>query len=214
MIQHSSDGYEHYTQMDIAQLVHEVMGDIDLDPASCELANQQVGASAWYGPGSPLGEDGLLEPWMGRVYLNPPGGALTKEEMRMFDAKTTSRAAIWWAKLAEAWTVGDVEEAIFMGFTLEILRTVQSLSVTQPMMLPFCIPASRLPFGTNNREYEKGRKKGQLINPNEPEGSWVLQKQPAHANVIVYLPPHQGDAVHTAVEKFASVFSQIGLVRI
>ena len=221
MIQHSSDSNEHYTDTPILDLVREVMGGIDLDPASCELAQTKVEAQAWYGPGSPCGEDGLKEPWLGRVYLNPPGGVLSKEECKETPYKTTSRTAIWWAKLAEAWKTGEVEQAIFMGFSLEVLRTVQQLDVLQPVQFPFCIPSERLSFGTFNREYTKGRKKGQLIAPDQEPGTWALQSSPALPSVIVYLPPSitdtspcLGTLQPKAILKFDEVFNGLGQVRV
>jgi ParB family chromosome partitioning protein len=44
------------------------MGDIDLDPASSELANQIVDAAEYY----TKDDDGLQHNWYGRVWLNPP----------------------------------------------------------------------------------------------------------------------------------------------
>lgn len=43
-------------------------GDIDLDPASCELANRTVQAKRYISPP----DDGLLHEWAGNVWINPP----------------------------------------------------------------------------------------------------------------------------------------------
>lgn len=163
LAQHSSKSAEHYTPSEIIEAARTTLGEIDLDPASCTLANETVRAAAFYGPGG-LAPDGLVEPWCGRVFCNPPGG-LVPDAFK--GCGTRSNAALWWATLAEAWRTGEVEAAIFVGFTLEILRSAQGLDVPQPIDFPLCVPSRRIAFDT-------------------PDGP---SSQPTHANVIVWLPP-------------------------
>lgn len=194
-VQHSSDSNEFYTPDIFVEAARKLMGGIDCDPASCELAQQVVEAGVWYGPGSPYGEDGLVEDWSGRVFLNPPGGKVPKEYQGL---GTKSLSTLFWARLAMDWLEGVVKEAVFVGFTLEILRTAQQFGtpeddpIPEPLDFHFCVPASRIPFDTVNRPIKRGKKKGQLIDPERPEGVRVETSSPGHANVLVWLPPVEG----------------------
>jgi len=62
---------EAYTPAWLVNVARAVLGGIDLDPASCEEAQQTVQATRWYG----LDDDGLERPWRDRVWLNPPWSA-------------------------------------------------------------------------------------------------------------------------------------------
>ena len=58
-----------YTPADIIEAAREVFGGvIDLDPASDDEANQIVKAEKFYS----VEDDGLLQDWRGRIWLNPP----------------------------------------------------------------------------------------------------------------------------------------------
>lgn len=181
--QHSSESAEHYTPIEIVEAARGVLGGIDLDPASCTLANEVIKAAAFYGPGG-LAPDGLAEPWLGRVFLNPPGGLVPPEYT---GAGTRSNAALWWATLAEAWRTGEVEAAIFVGFTLEILRSAQALDVPQPLDFPLCVPKSRIAFDTVIIGADMKKDGVQGFYSDGPKR--IASSSPTHANVIVYLPP-------------------------
>jgi phage N-6-adenine-methyltransferase len=57
-----------FTPAEYVGLVRAVLGEIDLDPASHDVAQQTVGASVYFTEA----DDGLSKPWSGRVFLNPP----------------------------------------------------------------------------------------------------------------------------------------------
>jgi hypothetical protein len=162
-VQLSSASNEHYTPSDIVERARRLMGSIDLDPASCAEANAIVKAAQYMtlaDPSMPGGRpvDGLsARPWKGNVFLNPPGGVFKVLN------KSFSNAALWWAALVQDWLSGDVKEAVFIGFTLEILRHSQNGCPLPVQAFHRCYPKKRLKFSG--------------------------AQQPTHANVIVYLPP-------------------------
>jgi hypothetical protein len=56
------------TPPEIIEAARDVMGAINLDPASAPVAQQTVGAGLYLSPE----ENGLLQEWGGRVWLHPP----------------------------------------------------------------------------------------------------------------------------------------------
>lgn len=66
----TSESQEWYTPEDFVALVRQVLGTIDVDPASCAAAQAVVQADDWYDETA----DGLAQLWFGTVYLNPPYG--------------------------------------------------------------------------------------------------------------------------------------------
>ena len=87
---------EWYSPRWVIEPAREVMQRIDLDPASCEQANETVRAVRFF----TADEDGLAQPWAGRVWMNPPysGGNLGR----------------WVEKLLESFDSGEVPEAIIL----------------------------------------------------------------------------------------------------
>jgi phage N-6-adenine-methyltransferase len=62
---------EWYTPAAIVEAARQVMGRIDLDPASCVDANAVVQARKFYS----IQDDGLRQQWRGRMFINPPYSA-------------------------------------------------------------------------------------------------------------------------------------------
>ncbi len=94
LINQSSGNVEIYTPPEIVTAWREVLGEIDLDPASSTQANKSIGAKViyteplfdmtggWCADGLPIRRyrdwGGLAKPWCGRVVSNPPFGSPEK----------------------------------------------------------------------------------------------------------------------------------------
>jgi len=72
------------------------LGEIDIDPASSEIANRDVAAKKYF----TLDDDGLSQPWAGNVWLNPP-----------YAQPTIAHFA---DKMIEEWSRGEVTGAIVL----------------------------------------------------------------------------------------------------
>jgi hypothetical protein len=77
-----------------------VLGEIDLDPASSEVANQTVKATRYF----TREDDGLSQPWQGRVFCNPPYGKSANQ----------SNQGLFAAKLVAEYEAGRVRAAILL----------------------------------------------------------------------------------------------------
>lgn len=95
-VSNNSGNNEWYTPAEYIDAARYVMGSIDLDPASSDVANQTVKAITYY----TIENDGLQHKWFGRVWMNPPYAS-------GFVDKFTE-------KLTMHYTDGDVEEAIVL----------------------------------------------------------------------------------------------------
>lgn len=68
LINQDSGDFEYYTPPIITEMAARVMGNIDLDPFSSEIANINVKASKIYTEK----DNGLLYDWHGNVWMNHP----------------------------------------------------------------------------------------------------------------------------------------------
>ena len=92
-VHYSSDSPEWYTPPDIIERTIQALGGIDLDPCSNSREEPNVPAHRPF----TIGDDGLLRPWKGTVYMNPPYG-------REIEA--------WVEKLCGEYEAGNVTEAV------------------------------------------------------------------------------------------------------
>lgn len=131
-IQHSSCTNEWYTPPDIVKLVHQVLGQVDLDPTSSPTANRYLEARQIL-----TAEDNALEcewPTGGSVYLNPPGGKTGNK----------SNTALFWQRLMAY--RGELTHAIFMAFSIEAMQTTQGKGCPSIGEFPICVPRKRIAF--------------------------------------------------------------------
>jgi len=187
---HSSASNEHYTPLLIVEAARLTLSAIDLDPASCEAANRVVKAARIF----TKDDNGLVQPWHGRVFNNPPGGLIRG---------VGSSQKTWWFKLAAEWRSGRVSAAIFVCFSVELFQVAQvdtPAGLPTPLDLPFCVPASRVAYLTPSDQF--GLFTGE---PELREGA-----SPPHSSAVVFFPPRVETA--EAIERFRAAFGPIGKV--
>lgn len=133
------------TPVEYLPYIDALLGDIDLDPCSTHLANDQfLRAKKIY----TYREDGLNieEPWVGKTYLFPPtyGRCSFSKERGTWrwslrgghGAKAPS--VIWFRRLEKEWKLRNIPEALFYTTNHETMRTCLEL-----WNYPVCIPKDR-----------------------------------------------------------------------
>lgn len=67
-VSHNSGDNEWYTPAEYIMAARQWMGEIELDPASSDIANKAIRAKRYF----TAQDDGLERDWSGRVWMNPP----------------------------------------------------------------------------------------------------------------------------------------------
>lgn len=67
-VDHAGGENEWYTPPEVVEPARKVMRGIDLDPASCKAAQENIRAKRFFS----AADDGLAKKWKGRVWMNPP----------------------------------------------------------------------------------------------------------------------------------------------
>lgn len=178
---HSMLSPERYSPSPVVEAARALMGGIDLDPASCAMANRTVRAARYI----TREEDGLAQEWHGRVWLNPPGG-----KYRDKAGKSRGLVPAFWRRLLEEMRAGRVSEAVWLGYSLEQLATLQGDGGWPRGPLwhaaGVCVCRARLEF----------------LEPREGELDPVPLTSPTHANFVAYLNPHSKRAGVAFLEHF------------
>ena len=140
MFSHKS--LEYYTPVYILEAARQVLGTIDLDPASCAAAQLNVKAAAYY----TQEQDGLAQAWYGRVWLNPP---YSKTEGK-------SNQELWSQKLLAEYRAGNVTAAILLVKAAFGYKWFEALFDEMTV----CLARERLPFiredGNDDGESKQG----------------------------------------------------------
>lgn len=124
---------EWYTPARYIEAARDVMGSIDLDPASSVLANETVRAAQYL----TIDDDGLSHPWIAQsVWLNPPYGRSARMQ-----GLRQSTIKLFVDKLIRHYQAGDVGQAIVLA-TTEV-----NAAWFQPLWhYPLCFPDHRVHF--------------------------------------------------------------------
>jgi hypothetical protein len=120
----SHESTEHYTPQYVLDAVIACMGAIDLDPCSNSREIPNVPAARHY----TVQDNGLVQPWEGRVFLNPPFGYEVER---------------WFSKLYLERLEGRTLEAIILWKSAT--ETAAWKTLTQ-LSCRVCFPSSRIRF--------------------------------------------------------------------
>ena len=135
------DGYdsdEWYTPRWVIEAARSVMGEIDLDPASCALAQDVVQAGLFWSKT----QGGERMGWFGRVWLNPPYSA----------------PALFVEKLMSEYRDGSVKQAVVLLNNATETGWFQALLAR----FPVCFLSKRLAFWRHDHA-DVGARQGQAV---------------------------------------------------
>jgi hypothetical protein len=180
------------TPVEYLPYIDALLGDIDLDPCSTKIANDEfIHAHNFY-----TKEDDALNlenPWTGSVYCFPPTyGRCSFNKQRGtwrwglragFGAMSPSSA--WFKRMEREWKLRNIREGLFFSCSHEMMRTIPSM-----WDYPVCIP----------------HKRANLI-----QGKKFFRfKTPFTWGFFVYFPePSLG---FQSSERFREIFSNIGTI--
>lgn len=182
----SSGSFEYGTPTVWIEGAREVMGGIDLDPASSIAFNRVVQARAIL-----TIADNALDPqrrWFGKVWVNPPYNPAVKgkPEISFLHVKFIQ-------KLITQYNNGNVTQACLL------VNAETGMPWFKPLWhYALCFASERIKFY-------------QVFDGLEgPDSVMVTQTQPTHNNVLVYLPPVIDRFAY--LNRFTEVFSPLGQV--
>ena len=129
---------ERYTPRFLLGLVREVLCDIDLDPASCSLANKDVQARTYYS------QNGAQLSWIAqRVFCNPPYGVVRNENNQL----VSQSGQFFSHGVNQVFTHGHCETAIFL-----LKAAPGYVWWNEVLGYPHCFLSEKLAFNQPNGE--------------------------------------------------------------
>ena len=166
-------GNEWFTPPDIATAARAVLGEIDLDPASCEEANGIIKAQRWMGSG------GLeAAPWVAStIFLNPP-----YSDGRMVD---------WVRTLTSSIVAGHATAAILLVNANTETAWGQAAIEDSAAV---CFPRGRLAFVRPGGDRAGTGRVGQMILYYGPLAGDFVMRFKAFGPVLLRNPPWKSDA--------------------
>ena len=124
-VANNSGNNEWYTPSRYIEKARSVMGSIDTDPASSEVANQTVKAAQYF----TADDNGLTKTWFGNVWMNPPYAQPLMSEFA--------------EAIAKKFESGEITSAcVLVNNATETQWFQRLLSVATAM----CLPRSRIKF--------------------------------------------------------------------
>ena len=129
--------YEWYTPKEYIDAVRAVLGEIDLDPATSEFANQTVQSKKIY----TVETNGLDKTWEGKVFMNPP---FKNELIKQFVPK-----------LIKHYKNNEISEAILLTDSCTETSWYQDALDTSTA---YCHPKSRLKFYDPNNKIQSAHR--------------------------------------------------------
>jgi hypothetical protein len=125
---------DYYTPSIYVESARYVMKGIDLDPASCDEANETVKARIHY----TVTDDGLKQEWHGRVFMNPPWSGGAKPFVHL---------------LLQSYRAGTVTEAILLVPQAYVDRSYMATLVN---CFPVCFTDHRIAYGGAGKNLKTG----------------------------------------------------------
>jgi phage N-6-adenine-methyltransferase len=130
-VSHNSGNNEWYTPKPYIAAALEVLGAIDLDPASSKEANSVIGAGKFFSAQN----DGLKQNWTGRVWMNPP--------------YSSELIGLFCDKLSQSFASREIKEAVALVNNATETLWFQSLCEHASAL---CFPKGRVKFWNTNKE--------------------------------------------------------------